>query len=362
MIAPPPRGSLTPRPAGGRAGGRHGPGSRAWARPTVLLVIIFAVAAILGACAPTPSSTPFPSERPGSPALATPPGGAAGPDLLLLADAEGHRTLSLLRLSGDVVPLPVPDPSTVAVTPMPDGGLVALLADGRAFLAPRGAAGLVAGDGWRPLPLAASGSLPPGTFIAFGATLAPDGTTLAAIARPPDAEMPGSLVLVDPGRGRSEILALPGQLAGTPPAWVDEARVAVVGRDRHDRTELVIVEAASGTIVDRIPMRALDVRTSGDTRTAVVLGDGGSLLVGSTAALLERRAAPAGGPATPAGDAVRGGLALDEAGRRLAAVVDEGDDGPARVAVYELDGATWRAAARLTPPAGTRGGTVAWLR
>jgi len=358
VTAPLPRDALAPRPAAGRAGSRPAPRSRA---PVRAIAAAGFVVAILGACSPVPSLPPIPGESSGASPSPTPSAGAAGPALLHLADAEGERRLSLLGLSGEVVPLPVPDPSTVAVVPVSDGSLVALLADGRAFTAPRGAAGLAADDDWRPLPLAGSGPLPPGAIVAFGAALAPDGTTLAAIARPPDTGMPAALVLLDPVRGRREVLPLPGQLDGTPPAWIDESRVAIVGRDRRDRTELLVVETARGTVLDRISMRALDVRTSGDTRTAVVLGDGGRLLIGSTADLLERRAPPARGPETPPDDAVRGGLALDAAGRRLALVVDEGDDGPARIAVYERGGETWRAAARLTPPAGTQGGTIAWL-
>jgi len=284
-----------------------------------------------------------------------------GPDLLLLADADGTRTLSILRPSGDGIALPLPDASTVAVTPMADGSLVALLADGRAFVARRGAPGLRAGDGWRRLRLAGDGELPPGALVFFGASLSPDGTTLAAIARPPDTEAPSALVLVEPGRGRREVLPLDGQSAGTPPAWVDDERVAVLQRDRFDRTYLALVVATSGEIVDRIPLRALDVRTSGDARTAVVLGDEDHLLIGSTAAVLDRRAAPGGGPATPPADRTRGGLALDHDGRRLAVAVDEGDDGPGRIAVYERDGDTWRAGIRLAAPAGSHGGSIAWL-
>jgi hypothetical protein len=324
----------------------------------------------LGACAP---AAPTPNEgagspaptlaigASGSPALTTPPGGSTGPELLLLADADGTRTLSLLRPSGDWVALPLPDPSTVAVVPTTDGRLVALLADGRAFETSRGAPGLRAGDRWRPLLLAGTGELPPGTLVFLGASLSPDGTTLAAIARPPDAEAPGALVLVAPGRGRRDVLPLGGQSAGTPPAWIDDERVAVLQRDRFDRTYLAIVATAGGASDDRISLRALDFRTSGDARAAVVLGDEGRLLVGSTADLLEGRAAPDGGPATSTGDRPRGGLALDDEGRRLAVAVDEGDDGPGRIAVYERVGDSWRAGVRLAAPAGSHGGFIAWL-
>lgn len=347
---------LAPRPAAGRAGSRPAPGPRT----RVALAAAAAVAVVLGACAPTAPSARTTTVAPGSPAPTTPPGGSTGPEILLLADAEGTRTLSLLRPSGDVVALPVPDPSTAAVAPMADGSLVALLADGRAFVTPRGAPGLRAGDGWRALPLAGGGSLPPGNLVFFGASLSPDGTTLAAIARPPDTEAPSALVLVEPGRGRREVVPLAGQSAGTPPAWVDDDRVAVIQRDRFDRTNLAIVVAASGEIVDRISFRALNFGTSGDARTAVVLGDESRLLVGSTAAVLERRAAPDGGPATLAADWARGGLALDGAGRRLAVVVED-SSGVSRIATFERVGETWQPGVRIAAPSGSSGGWIAWL-
>ena len=367
MSTRPPSRALAPRPATGRAGSRPAPGSRTRA------ALLVAVVVTLGACAPIAPSAPAPSDgpglpvptttgsSPGVPGLTTPAGGSAGPELLLLADAEGTRTLSLLRPSSNGIGLPLPDPSTVAVVPMADGSLVALLADGRAFVARRGAPGLRAGDGWRSLTLAGDGELPPGALVFFGASLSPDGTTLAAIARPPDTEAPGALVLVEPGRGRREVLPLDGQSAGTPPAWVDDERVAILQRDRLERTYLALVVAASGEIVDRISLRALDVRTSGDARTAVVLGDEGRLLIGSTAAVLDRRAAPDGGPSTPSTDRTRGGLALDHDGRRLAVAVDEGDDGLGLIAVYERVGDTWQTGVRLAAPAGSHGGFIAWL-
>jgi hypothetical protein len=356
-----------PRPAAGRAG--SGPAPRF--RTSAALAV--AVAGALGAWAPPAPTAPTASRDAGSPvptptttasrspALTTAPGGSKGPELLLLADAEGTRTLSLLRQSGDCVALPLPDPSTVAVVPTTDGGLVALLADGQVFETPRGVPGLRAGDRWRSLLLAGTGELPAGTIVFFGASLSPDGTTLAAIARPTDTEAPGALVLVAPGRGRRDVLPLGGQSAGTPPAWIDDERVAILQRDRFDRTYLAIVATAGRAIVDRISLRALDFRTSGDTRAAVVLGDEGRLLVGSTTDVVEGRAAPDGGPATPAADRTRGGLALDDDGRRLAVAVDEGDDGPGRIAVYERVGDTWRAGVRLAAPAGSHGGFIAWL-
>jgi len=345
-----PRRALAPRPAAGRVGSR---GLRC--RAVVPLVI---AAAVLGAgCA---EDAPGPPAATSSPAAApTPTSGAAdGPALLLLDRADDTAALSLLALSGGIVALPLPSPSTAAIVVLPDGGLVAFLADGRTFLTP-GVSELLAGAAWRPLDLGGAAALPPGTII-FGAIASPDGTRLAAIARSPLAEAPSALVLVELDRGRRTIHPLPDESTGAPPAWVDDDRVAIVQRDRFGRTFLAIVVVASGEIVDRISLRALNLGTSGDARTAVILGDESRLLIGTTAAVLERRAAPDDGPAAPASDRARGGLALDREGGRLAVVV-EGDDGSWRVAVYERVGDGWRTAIRLVTPPGAQGGAVAWL-
>jgi hypothetical protein len=248
----------------------------------------------------------------------------------------------------------------MAVTPMFDGGLVALLGDGRAFAAPGGAAGLLAGTGWRALELRWAGALPD-TAIIFGAAASPDGRRLAAIARPPDAEGPSALVVVEPDEGRGFTWTLVAESLGVPPAWIDDSRVALVQRGRDGQTFLSILAVATGREIDRISFRALDFRTSGDARTAVVLGDESRLLVGATEEVLARRRAPDGGPATLPGDVVRGGVALDREGRRLAAVVDDEVAGVGRIAIFERVAGAWQATSRIAAPRGSSGGTVAWL-
>lgn len=352
MSTRPPRRTQPSRPAVGRAG-RH------LTRGLPAVATLAAAAIVAAGCAAPGPGSPATAGSP-APSPTASPARAAGPALLLLALADDVRVLSVLRPSAEAVALPLPDPSTMAVTPMPDGTLVALLGDGRAFAAPGGAAGLLAGTGWRPLDLRWAGALP-GRSIVFGATASPDGTRLAAIARPPDAEGPSALVVVEPTEGRGLTWRLAADSLGVPPAWIDDSRVALVQRGRDGRTFLSILTVATGQAVDRISLRALDFRTSGDARTAVVLGDQGRLLVGATEELLDRRRAPDDGPATQPGDVVRGGVALDREGRRLAAVVDDEVAGVSRIAIFERVGGTWQPTTRIPGPGGSSGGTVAWL-
>jgi hypothetical protein len=319
-----------------------------------------ALAAALGACAPAPSAAPPVSVEPTGTPEPRSPGIQAGPRLLLLGDVAGRRTLSLLRPGAIAVILPVPGPTTVAVVPLADGRLVSLLADGRARVAPGGVAGLLAGEGWHPLGDGGALALPPGSALGLGAAVVPGGSVLAAVARPSDADVPASLVLVDAASGERRVLPLAGGAAGPPPAWLDERRVAFLARDRLDRTQLAVGDAADGAVVDRLALRALDARTSGDGATVAVLASPESVLVGPTTELLESRAAPPGGPALAAGDWVVGGIALDAVGRRLA-VVGEDTGGSAWIVIHERDGAGWRETARLAPPPGSSGGEVAWL-
>jgi hypothetical protein len=368
----PPDRSVAPRPAAGRARSRHATAfaeclgrsliavAIAGCAPTMptapTLIDSSASAAARTAAAATPSSSPTPT------AMATPPaptGAPAGPELLLLAFEGGVATLSLVRLSGDVVPLPLPDPSVAAVAPAAGGQLVAVLRDGRAFVASRGPAGLVAGTGWRALALTGPGAMPPGAIV-WSATSSPDGTRLAAIVRARDTESPSALIVIEPGRGRRDIRPLADGSEGVAPAWIDDARVAIVQRDRLDRPFLALVAVATGRVTDRLPLRALDFGTSGDALTsAVLMGD--RIVVGPTASLLETRRAPDTGPATPPGDFVRGGIALSSDGRYLAVAIEQGDPGPSRIAIYERAGGAWRAAIRITPPASASGGWLTWL-
>jgi hypothetical protein len=201
--------------------------------------------------------------------------------------------------------------------------------------------------------------MPPGAIV-WSATSSPDGTRLAAIARPPDTESPSALVVIEPGRGRRDIRPLADESEGVAPAWIDDTRVAIVQRDHFDRPFLALVVVATGRVTDRLPFRALDFGTSRDARTSVVL-TGDRIVVGPTASVLEMRRAPDTGPTTPSGDSVRGGIALSADGRYLAVAIEEGDPGPSRIAIYERAGGTWRAAIRITPPASASGGWLTWL-
>lgn len=284
------------------------------------------------------------------------PGGGA---LLLFTTVDDAPALALVRPSVGNVALPLPDPSTMAVTLMGDGSLVALLADGRAFLAARGPAGLLAGAGWRPFDLRWRGALLDDAII-FAATPSPDGTRLAAITRPPFAESPSALVIVEPAAGRAEAVALPYESLGAPPAWLDSDQVAIVQRGRDARTLVAVIDLAKERVIDRIPFRALAFGTSGDGHTAVVLGDGSRLLVGRTTDVLERRRAPDGGPGLAPGDIVSGGVALDREGRRLAAVIED-TAGISQIATFVRAGEAWEPDVRLAALPGSFGGRLAWL-
>jgi len=364
MSRTPPDRFVAPRPAARRARSLHAAGL------AIRLLRILVAVAIAG-CAPavpTAPTTPTPGAsttagvRPTPAVSAAPPaptGGAAGPELLLLAYDGEAATLSLVRLSGDVVPLPLPDLSVAAVAPVAGGQLVAVLRDGEAFVAPRGPAGLLAGTGWRSLALAGSGAMPAGTIV-WSATSSPDGTQVAAIARPLDAESPSALIVIEPGRGRRDVRPLADGSEGVPPAWIDDGRVAIMGRDHLDRPFLALVAVASGRVMDRLPLHALDFGTSRDAGTsAVVVGD--RIVVGPTASVLETRRAPDTGPAMPAGDLVRGGVALNADGHVLAAAIEEGDPGPSRIVVYERTPGAWQSVIRVTPPASASGGWLTWL-
>jgi hypothetical protein len=256
------------------------------------------------------------------------------------------------------VALPVPDPSTSAVTPMGDSSLVALLADGRAFVAPDGPGGLVARSGWRALDLRWVGALPPGAIV-LGAAASPDASRIAAIARPRDAESPSGLLVVDPAEGTAICWILPDESLGSPPAWLDDDRVAVVQRGRDGRTFVATVGVTTGQVVDRAPLRALAFGTSHDGRTAVVLGDESRLEVGPTAEVLDLRRVPDGGPAVRPGDVVRGGISLDRHGNRLAAVVED-VAGVGQVATFDRVGDAWKPGPRVATPSGG-GGWSTWL-
>jgi len=363
----PPDRFVAPRPAAGRARSRHA----AWFGSGIVCSL---VALAIAGCAPAAPTTPAAPAVPTAPAAPTPgasptpaasesppapTGGFAGPELLLLAYDGDSATLSLVRLSGEVVPLPLPDPAVAAVAPVAGGRLVAVLRDGAAFVAPRGPAGLLAGTGWHALALEGSGALPAGTIV-WSATSSPDETQVAAIARPRDAESPSALVVIVPGRGRRDVRPLANGSEGVPPAWVGPGRVAIMERDRFDQPFLALVTVATGQVIDRLSFRALDFGTSRDGRTSVVLA-GDRIVVGPTASVLETRRAPDAGPAMPAGDLVRGGVALSADGRFLAAAIEEGDPGPSRIAVYERTGGAWQPVIRIQPPVSASGGWLTWL-
>ena len=364
MSRTPPNRFVAPRPAAGRARSRHatGYGSRLLRFLVGLAIAGCAPVAPTTSVAPSTSAASTPAESPTAGASAAPPaptGTATGPDLLLLAFDGDAATLCLVRLSGEVVPLPLPDPGVAAVVPVAGGRLVALLRDGDAFVAPGGPAGLLAGTGWRTLPITNSGALPVGAIV-WSAASSPDGMQVAAIARPRDAESPSALVVIEPVRGRRDIRPLADGAEGVPPAWIGPGRVVIMERDRLDRSFLALIATATGRVADRLPIRALAFGTSGDARSAVVVETDG-IVVGPTASVLATRRAPEAGPAMPAGDVVRGGVALSADGGFLAAAIEEGDSGPSRIAVYEKTGGAWRGVIRVQPPVSASGGWLAWL-
>jgi len=157
--------------------------------------------------------------------------------------------------------------------------------------------------------------------------------------------------MIEPGGRRRDVRPLAGQSEGLAPAWIDATTVAVVQRDRSDRLFVAIVAAATGRLFDPLEIEALDYQTSRDSRTSAILTRD-RIAVGPTASVLELRKAPDGGPATPLTDIVRGGIALSADGRYLAAAVEEGNPGRARVAIYERAGGRWLASIRVSSPGG----------
>jgi hypothetical protein len=311
--------------------------------------------------AATPAASTPRSSPPGAAAATQTPtdNASAGPDLLVLASAGDVASLDLVRLSGEVIPVPLPDPSVTAVVPIAGGRLLAVLRDGRSFVATRGPAGLAAGTGWRAVALSGPGTMPSGAF-AWAATASPDGSRVAVIARPADAQAPSALVVIEPDRGRREVHPLADESEGVAPAWVDTARVAIVQRDRSDRVFLALVAAADGRTLGRVDVRAVGFATSGDGATCVAL-PGDRVVVGPTASVLAHGLLPESGPAQAAADRPSGGVALSGDGRFLALGVQDGETDPTRLAIYEQIGGSWRAGPRIALPAGASGGQPTWL-
>ena len=69
---------------------------------------------------------------------------------------------------------------------------------------------------------------------------------------------------------------------------------------------------------------------------------------------------PTAGRTSQPGDVVRGGVALDRDGRRLAAVVED-TGGISRIATFVRAGEAWEPDVRLAALPGSFGGRLAWL-
>lgn len=375
MIRVPPHRHSAPRPAQARARSRPTAGRAAGLAGLFLLAVAGCTPAVPTApasgataspgsrtpVAATPvSSTPHSSPTGASAATPTPTDSAsAEPDLLVLASAGEVASLELVRLSGEVISVPLPDPSVAAVVPIASGRLLAVLRDGRSYVATRGPGGLAAGAGWHAIAMGGPGAMPPGAFV-WSATASPDGSRVAAIARPADAQAPSALLVIAPDRGRRDLHLLADESEGVPPAWVDTTRVAIVQRDRFDRVFLALVAAADGQILEHIDVRAVGFATSGDGATCVALPDD-RVVVGPTASVLAPGLLPESGPALPAADRLAGGVALSGDGRFLALAVQDGEAGPGRLVIYERNGGAWRAGPRIALPAGATGGQPTWL-
>jgi hypothetical protein len=326
-----------------------------------------------GPATPTPSGQPaespsaeVPSGRPADP--------LAGGGLLLLAGRPG--AMGLERISDDGrSPLALPDPDVAWISTDRTGRVLATTRHGRAFLSDPIAPGRA--PAWRRLVPTGLGPTTPAAPLAFG-TLTEDGSRAAFIAADFRTGLPFDVVIVETAGGAATDHPVPRPADGAPPAWFG-VRLVVLTRERGDAAGATILDPATDRLTDGpgppgpSSGPAPAPGWSGSIAALSVAADGSRLAVGATGdgrieihpagPWLARAATP---PAVvvldPDADRSRGfaWLALAPDGDRLA-VVRTDADGDAVVVAIRRASDEWRAALRMTLPAGAIRAVVAWL-
>ncbi|HEY7936803.1 MAG TPA: hypothetical protein VID26_06705 [Candidatus Limnocylindrales bacterium] len=286
-----------------------------------------------------------------SPVASAPAAGA--PRLVALVGTVGAMALVAADVRGgglgpiDRVTLPPDaawlsgDGSSFVVTTLDGRLLVGSLTD----LAPP--PGTLAGS----QPLRAFATLEP----ASAAAGIPGQRRLAFVEGNPGSGGPGRVTVAawDGGETRSITLARPAEGA---PAWLPDGRLAVVGRDRADRPETLLVDPQTGRIT------TLDVpppRSIGTAAGVVATIDAGGIAHAGRVAAWLAGVAP---PALPGGSTEGAALVAVPSpdGQELAIVLADANGDAAAIRIVALD-RPWHEIARFELPRGANRAVVSWL-
>jgi hypothetical protein len=279
--------------------------------------------------------------------------GSSGPSdlagLVVLSDNGETPAITTYDSAGKEHSITTTDHPAVWISAGRGGQLVATLADGSLRLSDRIRSDRTAK--WTRVP-SPDEQLPEEPL--YFAQWAPSGTRFAALATDFGEDGSVSLFIVDPQADTTLTFPLDAKPAPAPPAWIDDARVAVqttsgivvAGIDSGDTTkgpetgggEVQIDAAADGTVV------------------AVGQAEPGRVEIRARDEWLAARGSP---QATLEGGGTVGAIALDRRGARLA-VIWERADGNADLAIYRRDSG-WREAVRVPLPEDAQRGVVSWL-
>lgn len=286
--------------------------------------------------------------------------GAARGLLTLTAGADGQARLDLVTDRGDTVgpeDVALPGPETTWIDAGRADVLVANLADGSLVISDPVAPAAEDLD-WRSVEASdPSGPLGDGPF--WFAAWDPEGGRFATIRGDLVGGTGLDLLLVDPTLGTSFAIPLDAALLASPPAWLEDDRLALVGGSSAAPTA-VIVDTTDGSVSDG-PDGARRLATSADgSRIATSAGPGQPVVVRLSEAWLAGDGTSIGSVDAPSADAAAASFALDRDGGRLA-IAWRLADGTVQVDVHEeADG--WRRTVSRTLDDGARGAVVGWLR
>ena len=288
---------------------------------------------------------------------------AEGLLILTGGDAAELVVLAKKRDSDDPVAigLPTPDGDPVWISAGKEGSLAGSTTSGGLVTSgpvdPRGAAADLAGLEWKAVKVSdESGQAltTPGSFPTWD----PDGQRFAALGGDLLGGGEMSLLVVDPGDGKTTSIPLKRALLAAAPAWLDGERVAVV-TGSADEPATLVVDTTNGKI-SKGPVGERRLATSGDGSViATSAGPGAPILVRSSRGWLADDGTSTGSVEVPDGFVDAISLALDATGRRLA-IVWLGEDGEPRYDVHDgADG--WRRVLSQPLP-GASAAVIAWLR